>query len=90
MQIRIHGDNMVMTISLILFILMTAFLIFLILFPKKWAFIVEKENRYWVAKGVFKDTTAEKFIRFEKSPLFKILVMMGMVGFLMMGWMSNK
>ena len=81
---------MALTLSLILFIAMTAFLIFIILFPERWASIVEKENMYWVEKGMLKAATAEKFVRFERSPMFKILVFMAMVGFMLMGWLSMK
>jgi hypothetical protein len=73
-----------MMVWLILSFIWAALLLFMIFFPKRWASIVEKENSFWVKKGIIKAKTAEKIAIFEKGKGLKILVGIGMLGFFLL------
>ena len=65
--------EIIIILSLSLFNL--AWLAFMIISPSKWDAIVEKENGFWVKKGLLKNSTAEKFIEFESGKWLKLLLM---------------
>ena len=54
--------------------------------PAQWSEIVDKENDFWVGKGIVPPATAEWFRRFEKGPAQKFLVgfvgLLGAIGFI--------
>jgi hypothetical protein len=47
---------------------------YIVTHPARWAELVDKENDFWVGKGMVPRATAEWFRRFEKGPAQKILV----------------
>ena len=78
-----------MIVWLLFSLLWLAWLIFILLWPIQWASIVDKENGYWVKKGLLKVTTAEKVSRFEKGIGFKILIVIGLALFLFNSWVAS-
>ncbi len=64
-----------MNICLMISLFNLAWLAFIIGAPTKWGDLVEKENGYWVKKGIFKTSTANKMIKFEKGKGLKFLIM---------------
>lgn len=42
--------------------------------PNQWKVFVDKENAFWISKGVVSESIAEKFRRFEKGRGQKLLV----------------
>ena len=48
----------------------------------KWGRIVDRENEFWVRKGVLSRSTGERIKRFEKGLGLKILVVLNLIGFL--------
>lgn len=77
-----------MLVWLVFALLWAVWLTFVIFFPTQWAYIVEKENNFWVTKGLYKAKTAEKIARFEKGKGLKILIATGIVLFLLNAWLS--
>jgi hypothetical protein len=61
---------------------------FIIAQPGKWSELVDKENDFWVAKGLVSPAKSEKFRRFEKGPGQKILTavvcLAGVIGFIVL------
>jgi hypothetical protein len=61
---------------------------FIINQPGKWSDLVDKENDFWLGKGMVSAALAEKFRRFEKGPgqkIFTALVSLaGIVGFIVL------
>jgi len=51
---------------------------FILARPGQWSELVDKENDFWVGKGVLPSTLADRIRRFEKGPAQKFLV--GLVG----------
>lgn len=49
-------------------------LLFMVLKPDIWGRIVDKESDFWVRKGLFSASFAEKFKRLEKGIVMKLLV----------------
>ena len=82
------GDQMI--VWLFFALLWVAWLIFVVLCPNQWSMIVDKENGFWVEKGIVKAATAERIARFEKGKGFKILLTVGLVLFLFNTWMSKS
>jgi hypothetical protein len=60
------------------------FLAFMILAPNKWASIVDKENNFWSTKGIITPEFATKCARFEKGKLFKIILGIELIAFLIL------
>jgi hypothetical protein len=67
-----HISQVIYT-CLILTVLSCLWLCFIIFCPKRWAALVDKENNYWVAKGVLSTSLAEKVKRLEKGVLVKLM-----------------
>jgi hypothetical protein len=61
---------------------------FIISQPGRWSDLVDKENDFWVGKGMVSAALAEKFRRFEKGPGQKILTALvslaGVIGFIVL------
>jgi hypothetical protein len=51
-----------------------AWLWFIMAQPQKWAAIVDRENDFWVKRGLQSAQTAEKFKRWEKGRVLKVLL----------------
>lgn len=49
-------------------------LVILIRFPRKWAALVDRENDFWIRKGVVKDSTSGWFRRLEKGRFLVVCV----------------
>lgn len=47
---------------------------FTLRYPAKWAAIVDKENAFWVSRGLLSTALAERFKRIEKGRTLKLLV----------------
>jgi hypothetical protein len=47
---------------------------FMVTRPARWSQFVDRENDFWVGKGLVSAQSAERFRRFEKGPGQKILV----------------
>lgn len=58
----------------LLAVISVAWLWFMIKYPARWAQLVDKENDYWVGKGLISAAAADWFRRFEKGMGQKILV----------------
>lgn len=76
-----------MIVWLFLALLWMAWMIFILVCPNQWSIIVDKENDFWVKKGIVKASTAEKIARFEKGMGFKILLVFGLALFLINVWL---
>ncbi len=46
---------------------------FIVFCPKRWAALVDKENDYWVGKGLISPSRAEQVKRLEKGMLVKVM-----------------
>lgn len=57
----------------------SAWLLLVVLFPKKWAKLVDRENTFWVEKGVLGEKTAQKFMSLEKGIALKALLVVGLL-----------
>jgi hypothetical protein len=61
---------------------------FIINQPGRWSDLVDKENDFWVGKGLVSAALSEKFRRFEKGPgqkIFTALVSLaGVIGFIVL------
>ena len=72
-----------MTTSLIILIALTAgcwlWLWFMVQRPERWSSIVEKENAFWVSRGIVSASLAERIKRFERGRGQKILIGTGAV-----------
>ena len=66
-----------MIVHIIILILSLIFLAFIIIFPSIWASIVDKENNFWVKKGIFKESTAKRMAKYEKGNILKVIVVFG-------------
>jgi len=64
-------------------------LVFVICRREKWIAFVDKDNDFWVRKGIFSETFAEKFRRIEKGIALKLLlgcgVLLGVFGIVVIG-----
>jgi len=64
---------------------------FIITQPGRWSELVDRENDFWVGKGVVSAEKAEKFRRFEKGPGQKILTALvslaGLIGFIVLAFL---
>ncbi len=69
-----------MTMWLSFALILVIWLSIVVLFPIQWAFLVDKENGFWVNKGILKAETADKLVRFEKGSGFKMLLLIGLAG----------
>lgn len=49
-------------------------LCFIILCPKRWAALVDKENNFWVGKGFISAARAEQIKMLEKGMTVKVMV----------------
>lgn len=78
-----------MTVLIILSLLLAVWLTFMLICPNRWSAMVDKENNFWVQKGVLKPATAERFANFEKGIWLKILVAIAMLAFLANAWLST-
>jgi hypothetical protein len=47
---------------------------FMVKKPARWGMMVDRENAFWVSKGIVSASFAEKFKRFEKGRGQKVLV----------------
>lgn len=65
--------SQVIFICLILTVLSCLWLCFITFYPKRWAALVDKENDFWVAKGVISTSRAEQIKKLEKGMLIKIM-----------------
>jgi len=54
-------------------------LLLILLFPKKWASIVDRENAFWVAKGLLSERTARRFTALEKGKGLRLLLLSGLL-----------
>ena len=72
-----------MIVHLTILILSSIFLAFIIIFPSKWASFVDKENSFWVKKGIFKESTAKRMSKFEKGKVLKIIIILGIMAALL-------
>lgn len=79
-----------MTVWLSFALILVIWLSLVVLFPIPWEFLVDKENRFWVDKGILKAETADKLARFEKGSGFKILLFIGLAGSVLCIWMLSK
>jgi hypothetical protein len=78
-----------MTLLLLATVILIIWFALVVLFPIPWALIVEKENSYWVNKGVIKAATAEKIVRFEKGKGFKIVLGFALIGSVVSIWILS-
>jgi hypothetical protein len=62
----------------------------MIVFPAKWEGWVEMENNFWVSKRFLSPSIAKKIITFEKGIGQKILVAIGLIGFLAVIYLNAK
>lgn len=79
-----------MTIWLSFALILVIWLSIVVLFPIQWEFLVDKENSFWVNKGILKAETADKLARFEKGSGFKILLLIGLAGSAFCIWILSK
>ena len=63
-----------MAVHIVLALLLWLLLWFMIRHPQRWSALVEKENDFWVSKGLVSASRADSFKRFEKGRGEKILV----------------
>lgn len=68
-----HLSQVILT-CLILTVLSCLGLGFIIFCPKRWAALVDKENNYWVGKGVVSASRAELVKKLEKGMVMKVMV----------------
>jgi hypothetical protein len=47
---------------------------FMLLFPARWMAVVEKENEFWVRKGLVSSSRADWFKRVESGVWFKTVI----------------
>ncbi len=66
--------SLVISVCLTLTVLSCLWLGFLVFFPKRWAALVDKENNYWVEKGMISASRAEQVKRLEKGFAVKMMV----------------
>jgi hypothetical protein len=78
-----------MTLLLLATVILIIWFALVVLFPIPWALIVEKENSYWVNKGVITTATADKIVRFEKGKGFKIVLGFALIGSAVSIWISS-
>ena len=76
-----------MIVHLSLLTLSSVLLVFIVIYPSKWASIVDKENSFWVKKGIFKESTAKRMAAFEKGKFLKIIIIFGIVMDLLNIWL---
>lgn len=76
--------------SLILSLVGALWLAFMVFFPEKWTSFVEKENGFWVKKGLMKAERAEKITRFEGGKGFKIIVGIGVLFSFLNSWIEMQ
>jgi len=74
-----------MTIWTFIAILWAAWLLFTIVAPNKWHSIVLKENQFWLNRKLVSESFAEKMVKFETGFWFKLLLSLGLVGFIVAG-----
>jgi hypothetical protein len=59
-------------------VLLTAIAVFWLWFvirrPGQWAALVDKENAFWVRRGIISEAFAEKCKRLEKGPVQKVMI----------------
>ena len=79
-----------MTIWLSFALILVIWLSIVVLFPIQWEFLVDKENSFWVNKGVLKAETADKLAHFEKGNGFKILLLIGLAGSTFCIWTLSR
>ena len=65
--------SFVISVCLVLTVLSCLWLGFIIFFPKQWAALVDKENAYWVGKGLISASRAEQVKRLEKGMAVKVM-----------------
>lgn len=70
-------------INLIIGIIAATFAAFLFFAPKQWEALVDKENEFWVKRGLLNPKLADMSKRIEKSIVFKIIVGFGASLFLL-------
>lgn len=75
---------------IILTLLWTAWLAFMLLAPKKWSSIVQKENDFWVNRKIIKPALAAKCINLETGIFLKIIAGLGLVTFLALIFQLNN
>ncbi len=68
-----------MIVSIVISIIGVLWLGFMMSFPEKWNNFVDKENGFWIKKGLVTESTAEKFARFEKGLVLKIIIIIGVL-----------
>ena len=78
-----------MIFFLILSLLFIFWLAFMLIFPEKWGSIVDTENAFWVKKGILKEATVERFVRFEKGKGLKIIVTILIAFSLVNAWLFS-
>jgi hypothetical protein len=55
-------------------VLLSVWLGFALLFPRRWDSLVDKEYEFWMRIGVMGDTAASRMKRFEKGPGLKMSI----------------
>lgn len=82
---------MIVLISILMSILILSliFLAFIVIYPSKWAEIVDKENSFWVKKGLLKESTAKRMSNFEKGKYLKIITLFAILISLLDIWLIN-
>ena len=79
-----------MTMWLSFALILVIWLSIVLLFPIQWEFLVDKENSFWVNKGILRAETADKLARFEKGSGFKILLFLGLAGSAICIWILSQ
>jgi len=79
-----------MTIWLSFALILVIWLSIVVLFPIQWEFLVDKENSFWVNKGILKAETADKLAHFEKGSGFRILLLIGLAGSALCIWILSR
>ncbi|HZQ46982.1 MAG TPA: hypothetical protein VFC07_08225 [Verrucomicrobiae bacterium] len=65
--------SFVISVCSILTVLSCLWLGFIVFFPKQWGVLVDKENAYWVGKGIISAARAEQIKRLEKGMAAKVM-----------------